>query len=218
VALNVCLTQGQLCQFIHRDALGTLWLLGGGYADATNVNIGTMKTDGIDVTLSWTYILDKYGSLALTFTGTWVDQFVNQQAPGLGSYNCAGLYGAVCGNPVPRWRNVLTTTWNTPWNWNAGFRWRYFDSVVIDASSSNPILSGPYDPIVGRIGAQNYLDLFAQWNISKNFTLRGGVNNVFDHDPPITSQQGPPFGNGNTFPEVYDTLGRNIFINVQAKF
>ena len=47
------------------------------------------------------------------------------------------------------------------------------------------------------------------WNIDKNFTLYAGCNNIFDRDPPILSSAiaGPPFGNGNTYPQVYDTLG-----------
>ena len=71
-----------------------------------------------------------------------------------------------------------------------------------------------------KIGAQNYIDIFGQRNISKNLTLRAGVNNVFDRDPPVISSTitAPPFGNGNTDPQVYDTLGRNIFVNVQARF
>jgi iron complex outermembrane receptor protein len=220
LALNQCLTTGQLCNAIHRDALGTLWLSSGGYVDATNVNIGSTKTDGIDVTVNYTYSFEKYGSLAFAFTGTWVNAFITQQAPGLQPYNCAGFYGSICGTPLPQWRNVLQVTWNTPWSWNAGLRWRYFDSVSIDASSSNPVLASDFDPVTGKIGAQSYLDLFAQWNINKNFTLRAGVNNVFDHDPPLVSPNigGPPYGNGNGFPQAYDTLGRNIFINIQAKF
>jgi outer membrane receptor protein involved in Fe transport len=218
VALQTCVTSGQLCGLIHRDMLGTLWLPNGGFVDGTNLNIGTMKTSGVDVTLNATYRFESYGSLAASFVATWVREFMQQQASGLGSYDCAGLYGEICGEPMPRWRNVLTTTWNTPWNWTAGLRWRYFDSVAIDASSSNSVLSGPFEPVVARIGAQNYFDLFGQWNIGKNFTLRGGVNNVVDHDPPLTASQGPPFGNGNTFPQVYDALGRNLFVNVQVRF
>jgi outer membrane receptor protein involved in Fe transport len=45
-------------------------------------------------------------------------------------------------------------------------------------------------------------------------TLRLGVNNIFDKDPPIigaSTLPGPPAGNGNTFPQVYDSLGRYIF-------
>ena len=65
-----------------------------------------------------------------------------------------------------------------------------------------------------------------QWNVDKNFTIRGGVNNMFDRDPPLVSSTagafpaiaGPAIGNGNTYPQAYDTLGRNFFVNITAKF
>jgi iron complex outermembrane receptor protein len=98
-------------------------------------------------------------------------------------------------------------------------RWRYFDSPSIDASSSNPQLSGNFNAVDAKIGRRNYIDVFAQWNINKSFNLRGGVNNVFDPDPPIISSTiaVPPFDNINIYPKVYDALDRNFFINVQAK-
>ena len=49
----------------------------------------------------------------------------------------------------------------------------------------------------------------------------GGVNNVFDTDPPIvgSTATGPgSTGNGNTFPQTYDALGRLIFLNLTMKF
>jgi len=164
--------------------------------------------------------MEKYGSIGFSFTGTWLDKFEKEPVPGLGTYDCAGFYGATCGTPLPKWRSVLSAIWNTPWNWNAGLRWRYFDSVDVDLSSSNPQLNGSFFPITKTIGSQNYLDLFAQWVINKNFTVRGGVNNVLDKDPPVLDSTiaGPAFGNGNTYPQVYDALGRNIFVSVTAKF
>ena len=48
-------------------------------------------------------------------------------------------------------------------------------------------------------------------------TLRGGVNNVADRDPPLVS----PFAfqvNGNAFAQVYDALGRHVFVSLTAKF
>jgi outer membrane receptor protein involved in Fe transport len=220
LVLNQCLFAGQFCDAVHRDALGTLWLSGGGFITAINRNLGVTKTDGIDVTLDYTRSFERYGSLGITFTGSWLHHFITEPVPGLGSYDCAGFYGVICGTPLPRWRNVATGLWNTPWAWSAGLRWRYYASTSIDASSSNPQLSGPFFPVDAKIGVQNYIDLFGQWNIDKNFTLRGGVNNVFDRDPPVISSTiaGPPFGNGNTFPQVYDALGRNFFVSAQARF
>jgi iron complex outermembrane receptor protein len=80
------------------------------------------------------------------------------------------------------------------------------------------LLAGSFNPKDQELGQRNYIDIFAQWDINKNFTVRGGVNNLFDRDPPITSQGNLPFYNGNTFPQTYDAGGRNIFINLNAKF
>jgi len=93
--------------------------------------------------------------------------------------------------------------------------------VDVDLSSSNPLLSGSFNPVEAELGQRDYLDLAAMWAITKQFTLWAGVNNVFDKDPPIISSTiaGPSiFGNGNTFPQHYDALGRRIFISLTAKF
>jgi len=59
------------------------------------------------------------------------------------------------------------------------------------------------------------------WAIDKSLSIRAGINNVTDKDPPIVSQviANPDIlGNGNTFPTVYDTLGRLVFIGLTAKW
>jgi outer membrane receptor protein involved in Fe transport len=68
------------------------------------------------------------------------------------------------------------------------------------------------------LSARSYIDLGASYLVASKVTLRVGVNNVFDRDPPLVDLDYLPgvFGNGNTFPQVYDTLGRYIFINVTA--
>jgi iron complex outermembrane receptor protein len=220
--LNQCIATGAFCEDIHRDALGTLWLDGGGFVTATNQNLGSTKTSGIDLTANYTWPIPNYGSLLFSFTGTYLDEFINQPLPGGPSYDCAGLYGTICGTPAPRWRSNVRVMWSTPWNVDAGITWRYFDGVSIDQTSSNPSLAGTsYTPIESKLGSRNYIDLVATWQINKNFLVRGGVNNVFDKDPPITSTtfSDPSFfGNGNTFPQIYDALGRLFFLNVTAKF
>jgi iron complex outermembrane receptor protein len=221
LAVQQCISAGQFCGLIHRDPrTGSLWF-GNGFVTGTNVNLGSLKTTGIDVTANYNWDLDKWGGLAFALTGTWLHEFIVEPVPGLGTYNCAGFYGNTCGaatsGPAPKWRHVFTTTWNTPWSWLAGARWRFFDSVKIDTSSSESLLAGSFNPKDQELGRRNYFDIFAQWDINKNFTVRGGVNNLFDRDPPITSQGNLPYYNGNTFPQTYD-IGRNIFINVNAKF
>lgn len=55
------------------------------------------------------------GALTLNLIVTWLDMLTTEPAPGEGTYNCAGLYGVVCGEPAPRWRHKLRLTWTTPW-------------------------------------------------------------------------------------------------------
>ena len=102
-------------------------------------------------------------------------------------------------------------------------RWRYIDGVSHDATSGNPSLKDntTVTPVTNKLGSRNYLDLFASWQIDKNWLVRAGVNNVLDKDPPITSttlSDPSIFGNGNTFPQIYDSLGRLFFLNITAKF
>jgi hypothetical protein len=44
-----------------------------------------------------------------------------------------------------------------------------------------------------------------------------------DKDPPIVDSNNlgvssPPFGNANTYPVVYDSLGREVFIALSTRF
>ena len=221
--LNQCVTVGLFCDNIHRDSLGSLWLDGGGFITATNQNLGQTSTSGIDLTANYNLPIQDWGSVAFSFIGTYVDTFVNQPLAGGTSYDCVGLYGLVCGEPTPRWRSNVGVIWSTPWRVDAGLRWRYIDGVSHDATSSNPSLidNQTVAPITTKLGSRNYLDLFASWQIDKNWSVRAGVNNVLDKDPPVTSttlSDPSIFGNGNTFPQIYDSLGRLFFLNITAKF
>ena len=49
--------------------------------------------------------------------GTYVDEFLIEPLPGAPKYDCAGLFGTVCGTPIPDWRHKLRANWPTPWGW-----------------------------------------------------------------------------------------------------
>jgi iron complex outermembrane receptor protein len=46
------------------------------------------------------------------------------------------------------------------------------------------------------------------------------VNNVLDKDPPFasTSSVTSILGNGNTYPQLYDTYGRVVYLNLTWRF
>lgn len=217
--LATCLDTGNpfFCNLIHRDAAGTLWLSSDAYIGSPNQNLGFKETEGLDVGADYQLRLEGMGRLDFAFKGTWLKKFEAEDAPGLGSYDCAGFYGATCGTPLPQWRHSLRTTWRSPWNVDLTLNWRHIDSVDIDASSSDPHLAGGYQPLVKTLKAVDYFDIGASYKATKNITLSAAVNNVLDTDPPLRNN-GSGFTNGNTYPVVYDAMGRRVSLTLNAKF
>jgi iron complex outermembrane receptor protein len=215
--LDKCLETGeaQFCDLITRDSDGSLWATPAAQILATDLNLGEYFTQGIDFGADYTFGITELGRINMSFLGTFMKEFVVEEIPGQGTYDCVGYYGATCGNPLPKWRHKLRTTWTTPWQVEAALTWRFIDRV--DIETSGPDLTGNPADVVRTFGRRNYFDVAANYPINNTFTIRGSVNNVFDKDPPLANT-GAPFGNGNTYPQVYDTLGRRITLSVAAKF
>lgn len=219
--LTQCLQTGdpKFCSLIQRDRLGSLWALNAGRIVATNQNLGMRSTKGLDLGANYGMKLAGYGSLDLSYIGTVLKEFKSEDFPGSGEYDCAGLHGTTCGTPLPKYRHKIRAVWGTPWRGlEVGVTWRYIKGVKLDATSDNELLASDFEPADEKLAARNYLDLVGQWAINKNFTLRAGMNNALDKDPPVTGVVAAVFGNGNTYPQVYDAMGRHIFLNLTAKF
>jgi iron complex outermembrane recepter protein len=219
IVLQQCLATGAFCGLITRDQIGSLWASPAARIVATNINIAKVTTTGIDIGFNYSQKLAGYGGLSVGFNGTYLSKFENEPIPGT-SYDCKGLHGTVCGTPAPKWRHKLRGTWSTPWNVDMSLTWRHIDKVDFEGITSNPTLTTPTNEIDRTLGAREYFDLAASWNATKKLTFSGGINNLLDKDPPITRSNNlsAVFGNGNTYPQVYDALGRRIFINATYKF
>ena len=222
--LTSCLNTGQFCNLIQRDQFGTLWALPSGKVVAINDNLGGYNTSGIDFGLNYGIPLGGSGSLALNFLGTWLNKWEFEPIKGEGKFDCAGLFGPQCSQakgPLPTWRHKARATWATPFDIQMAVTWRHINKIQNESTSSNPLLAAPVDQTDRELGARDYIDFALSWTINKTFTLRAGINNIFDKDPPIVSSilaDPAIFGNGNTFPQVYDTLGRLVFMSAVAKF
>ena len=232
--LNGCI-QGDafLCKQIQRDA-STGQLFGSGLINVTNVNTGFEQTKGIDVTASYSQPLGDWGRLDIRSSGTYTAHLVfepNGANPALGltasgTFDCAGLYGATCGQPTPHWKSSTRFTWVTPWKITTSLNWRFIGSSKVDLNEGNGLVnSGFYpnnlDTIDAKTGTISYIDLSMQWKVKDGYVLRAGVNNLFDTNPPhgdAVNLGTYGSGNGNTFPGTYDTLGRNIFVGITANY
>ena len=231
--LNNCLASvgnpGQTatyCPLVHRGPNGSLWLTPQDFIQDLNLNLGALSTKGVDVKASYRVPVASVGSLLFGLEGTYLQDLITTPVAGGTSYDCQGLFGSICGAANPKWRHVLNITWSTPWDGlDLTARWRYIGEDKSEQLSTNPFLAGsPFLPL-SRIPAYSYIDLTGTFNLYKNIRLELGVNNIADKDPPLvvgsdcsTSSPAGANCNGNTFPGVYDAMGRYLFATVTAQF
>jgi outer membrane receptor protein involved in Fe transport len=214
VIFRHCIDTGNplYCALVVRDpATQSLWF-GQANVIAINRNVGRSRVSGIDLALNYRLRLPQGHVLAFDLLGTHLrKQSIQLLLDGPTSV-CEGQYDSDCAAaPLPRWRHRFRTTWSTPWNFEVAATWRF-----IGSTESSPIITTFFErPFT--IPAVNYFDVAGSWNVTKRVTLRAGVNNIADRDPPLLAGFGFQL-NGNTFAQTYDALGRHVFVSATARF
>lgn len=219
LALNTCLANGDafFCSLVNRGNGGTLWANQTGFITATNINTGQISTSGVDVLASYAYDAGDIGVFDFDFVGTWLESLEVQPLPDVdvgGKFDCAGQYGGSCQSNFgsganPEFRAKTSATWSQE-AWAITGTWRFYDEVTLFGTDGSGIN--------GTLDAQNYFDLSGRYQLLENVSVRLGVNNILDEDPPLSSVVGTAPGNGNTYPQVYDALGRYVFMGASIDF
>lgn len=215
--LNLCYNvvqdpTGPICALINRDSQG---IISGPpfVVSAGNANLASLATSGVDVQVDYSVPLGfsmmgrDESNLSFSFLLNYSDE--NNFVPTVGvdeTIECAGRFGLNCGNPTPRWKwTSRLSLIDGPMTLTG--RWRHTGAVRDDDDDT--------DFIVERIGTYDLFDLALAFDVSDNFTLNMGINNLFDTQPPII---GSNQEQANTYPGVYDVLGRDFFISGQLRF
>jgi iron complex outermembrane receptor protein len=214
--LNACYVNNDpaACDRINRNPNGQLWV-GTGHVIDTNINIGSVSTKGWDLNATYTGLeMGRFGSLAFNLTGTLVDELITEPGPGIDPFDCVGFYSQNCsansvGVPTPEWRHRFRTSWVTPWDLDLSLTWRFMTKVEGFGFTT--------DRIDYELPSQDYFDISANWAITEKAAVTLGINNVMDDNPPISATVGTT-GNGNTYPQTYDALGRYVFVRATVDF
>ena len=106
---------------------------------------------------------------------------------------------------LPRWKSVTTLTHRLG-PIETSLTWRYISSIRDVSRVTNPSSTTP------GADAFNYFDASLRWQINRAASLRLGVNNIFDTEPPIISGT-----IGNTDTQTYDIIGRAYYLSVQLR-
>ncbi len=207
-SLEKCLDSGSptFCSLINRNPVnGSLWLTGG-YISTPITNLSEENVEGIDIIFGYDFDTP-VGPMELQGVSTYVLTSDLIELPGESALECAGFWGSYCGkNPQPKFSGNYKATLYTPYDVRVSLALRYLGST--DDLGSNNI----------DFGAETYWDLTAEWSATGNYIVTGGVSNLFDTDPQVSSDAGTAPGNGNTFPAFFDALGRYVFVNLGVSF
>lgn len=198
------------CQVFTRNAAGNVTNTLTSYA-----NIGGVKVAGVDMQVDWSLPLSALGlagddkRLDLNFLASRQTKAEEQTFATDPFDDFLGTIGNGVSQAFPKWRTTLSAqlTWG---DFSLATRWRYLSAMETRAKRLSPALNSLGTP------SMHYLDVTAGATLFDRYTLRLGVENLANHQPPIFST--PIDGVLNTDPNTFDTLGRRYFARLSVSF
>jgi iron complex outermembrane recepter protein len=174
-----------------------------------NQNIASISSRGVDFRVDYAHDLPgDWGDLSYFLAGAYLFENEFQGSPVVNPVDCAGyIVGGGCSSANPNWRFTQRLSWNLD-DFTLSLRHRYIGSVddgrIAQAKASGaqpPLLAVPSTPDV------HYVDVSGSWFLNDQVSLYGGVDNLFDRDPPFLNER-----------QTYDALGRRFTVGVRASF
>jgi iron complex outermembrane receptor protein len=180
-----------------------------------NVNLGTLKTSGIDLGINYKLPETDFGKFGVSLDGTHVNSYVYQTEVNGPYYSNVGKYAqgvpndSGAGGVVFRWRHTLDLNWSKG-DWAADLSQTY-SSGYIDQNTS-------VDPGFENHKVPSYLvyGLSGTFTGVKNLSLTLGIKNLFNRLPPATNTT-DNFQIGYD-PRYTDPLDRVYFVRATYKF
>jgi iron complex outermembrane recepter protein len=175
---------------------------------APYLNLGGLRTNGIDAQLDWEIPVGAAGSLDLNLIANFTESFEVQLLTGSRFQDFAGtIDGAQNGGiPIPDWKTLTSLTYRLP-SFDAGVRWRHLPSMD-DVTS----VTRPASPAKG-VSSYDLFDASLSYRFNDAWMMRGGVNNALDKEPPIVGGT-----IGQTQPGTYDIIGRYFYLSLRTNF
>lgn len=200
------------CALIQREYLPPQFVWGANRKfKAAYVNLGGIKTSGVDVQLDWGSDLSALGMSSLPGALN-----LNVQYSKLNSYKQSpfpgGVYVEGKGTGVNFDYQMFSTLSYANGPFSVGLRWQNMPSLDPASGSSTDALG---------IRSHDQLDLFTRWSMGR-YQFRAGIDNLLNADPEVVGatfdEDSPSTSNnalGSSF-SSHDTFGRRFYIGVRV--
>ncbi|ODT90225.1 MAG: hypothetical protein ABS86_04120 [Sphingobium sp. SCN 64-10] len=201
-----------------------------GNVQVTYLNNGRFRTRGIDLQLDWAFPVGP-GTFSLNTVFNYL--ITLKSAPLPVSAGAAGKLVEYAGTLGPAGSNAISENGLNP----GAFRWKMFNTFGysfgpasislqwqhLPAAKSIAYTSTPTTPFVGA-PAYDLFNLSGTFTITKNATLRWGIDNLFDKAPPLVEYNASTTGLANGIGAspfnayFYDLNGRRFYVGASFKF
>lgn len=175
--------------------------------DASLVNIAGTTVEAIDFAFDYGLQLGG-GTLDFSAAATHTLETSSQTFPDSEKVDFTGvipIFGSrqLFANGALEWRGNGSIRWSNE-RFEIGWRGRYFDGFLLNVEGTVVQNQGS-----ARVRSQFYQDLFGSYRFDEGFTIRAGVNNIFNRRPPYVANSYSTFG---------DPRLANFFVNLSKAF
>jgi len=196
------------CQLIQRNPIT------GDRASVTALysNLGTLKTQGVDLAINWAHDLGP-GTLGIGTSMNYLSEFEYQTQPGSPYVDARGTLDPVDGAAGLGGLFDFRSISHIQYTWQAltvGLGWEHLSSIK-DASAST-------DPATKILPVPSYdlFNLYSSYNFGK-VTVRFGIDNLFNKQPLVVGDDPGVTDSSNvTNPGLYDPLGIRFYLGIKA--
>jgi outer membrane receptor protein involved in Fe transport len=188
----------QVCEAIRRFPDGSL-----SHVATYTENLGALDVRGIDLAIDWS-ATTRLGEVRANVLATYLDRWNEQPFPGGDVYAYAGNFDF---GARPRWRALGHVDWRFG-PWTASYAAEYIGSYS-ERVEPYPFYI-QFEPFDRRVDPVLYHDIEAGFSFDFPVTLRAGITNVTDEDPPYLNTTP-----ANTDVTTYRLLGRSYFLELR---
>ena len=200
------------CDRFRRAASGAI-----GNLQRTFFNSGRFETSGVDVQLNWRLDVGP-GQLNVTSLLNVLFDMKSAELAVDPLVDFAGTFGPTengLNGSAYDYRALSTVTYTFD-RLDIGLRWQHLPSIDAEIAATNP------NTTITGASAYNVFDVLGRYQIADNISLRFGVENVFNEEPPLTGRDPaatPPNLPGGTFnTNNYDINGRRAYFGATIRF
>jgi len=212
-ALDDCYVAGNPDCLAGVVRLGGSLTVSGTGVPAFFTNFQFFKAEGIDLSVNTGYDLGNIGQLGINWTAHKYLTNEFQTTAVAPVVDCSGFYGTSC-DPVPEFRSTVRFNWSRN-DLNASLLWRRIGEMDAQEGEAAALF-----PAFRSVDAQDYFDLSIGYRYQDLATISFLVYNLADEEPPILGNNtgSTAFNSGNTFPSLFDTVGRTFSVNLKLAF